>query len=68
MMARGPRKPQPKFSRWGVPINRNDWTVEDWKAAWLGTLAIRAAIARNHGNSAMFEKEMARRTKHEGKN
>lgn len=44
-----PLKPPVKYSRHGVPIDRNNWTERDWEITWIGLQAIRAAIARNHG-------------------
>lgn len=32
----------------GVPIDPNDWTVEDWRTLWEGIRAIKATIAARH--------------------
>lgn len=32
----------------GVPIDPNEWTIDDWRALWLGIRAIKATIAKNH--------------------
>lgn len=37
-----------RLDRDGVPIDPNDWTVDDWRTLWTGMQGTKAMIAKNH--------------------
>lgn len=34
----------------GVPINQDDWTLQDWQDLWAGIHRIKTRIAKRHGD------------------
>ena len=37
-----------RLDRHGLPVDPNDWTVEDWRTLWQGIAVIKAIIAHRH--------------------
>lgn len=44
-----------KLDRDGVPVDPNDWTVDDWRDLHFGMIAIKASIAERHKPKANSE-------------
>lgn len=45
------RRPSNRRDRYGVPIDREAWTVEDWRALWRALNRARREIARMHAET-----------------
>ncbi len=56
-MSHDVRKRKVQLDRDGVPIDPNDWTVEDWRTLHEGIILIKAIIAEHHRVASSHERE-----------